>query len=489
MITRSQTRRITSSPNPSETSLASFASEQDSENNLSSSNLSLIFDESPPLSYSEESSSNHYRTFSIENTSLISIIRMDTGLAFKLIPSFTGSSGGLLKFVEMCDTVALTTTPADNPLFLSIIYSKLEGKAFEFSREAVYADWPALKVALQKKFAPSKSVAQLQQDLTQLRQTGSVEEYGAALSRTLKNLKQAVEATAGAEAATVIEPMSQKLALTSFLANVKSDVGLILRARNPQTLEEATEIASEEEEVQKSRHSQNFVPKYPPPQSRPYNPNFQPQRPYHNQPNRPPYQPRPQANHNIPYQNTTYNNFRNQQPQPLLIKQEGVCTYCQVPGHDIYSCPEPNCRLSKLNQGPSGQPNFNKPPQNFNPPQNQQPYRPTNQNFGNDNRQQNQRPPYQQPSRQNGPNQGQRPPYNAMFLAEQPLPQYSTFSPYPQFPQFIPVQAYQPPPPKTKKPKQKNQAPPQPNPNQNLPPTNSGNSQGPTENRTHGAGL
>jgi hypothetical protein len=224
MITRSQTRRLTSSPNPSETSLASFASDQDSENNLSSSNLSLIFDESPPLSYSEESSSNHYRTFSIENTSLESIIRMDTGLAFKLIPSFNGLSGGLLKLVEMCDTVALTTTPADNPLFLSIIYSKLEGKAFEFSREAVYADWPALKVALQKKFAPSKSVAQLQQDLTQLRQTGSVEEYGAALSRTLKNLKQAVEATARAEAATVIEPMSQKLALTSFLANVKSDV-------------------------------------------------------------------------------------------------------------------------------------------------------------------------------------------------------------------------------------------------------------------------
>jgi hypothetical protein len=99
-------------------------------------------------------------------------------------------------------------------------------------------------------------VAQLQQDLTQLRQTGSVEEYGAyqsrTLSRTLKNLKQAVEATAGAEAATVIEPMSQKLALTSFLANVKSDVGLILRARNPQTLAEAVVFRPIRPEIQLS---------------------------------------------------------------------------------------------------------------------------------------------------------------------------------------------------------------------------------------------
>jgi hypothetical protein len=150
MITRSQTRRLTSSRNPSETSLVSFATESDAENNPSFSDQSLLFDVSQPFYNSEESLSDRFLTFSIDNSL---IPNMDTGLAFKLIPSFNGSSGGLLKFVEMCDTVALTINPADNPLFLSIIYSKLERKAFEFSREAVYADWSALKVALQKKFA------------------------------------------------------------------------------------------------------------------------------------------------------------------------------------------------------------------------------------------------------------------------------------------------------------------------------------------------
>jgi hypothetical protein len=88
--------------------------------------LSLLFDKSPPFSYSEESLADHFRTFSIENLSLVSIIaNIDSGLAFILIPSFIGSVGVLLKFVEMCDTVALTAAPATNPLFLSIIFSKL----------------------------------------------------------------------------------------------------------------------------------------------------------------------------------------------------------------------------------------------------------------------------------------------------------------------------------------------------------------------------
>jgi hypothetical protein len=152
----------------------------------------------------------------------------------------------------------------------------------------------------------------------------------------------------------VIEPM---ISLTSFLANDKSVVGLILTARNPQTHEEATETG--EQEVQKARPTQNTAPRYSAPQTRPYNPIFSSQRPYYGQNSRPSYQPRHQTNQNPPYQNSTYNNFRSQQSKPLLVMQEGVCTYCQVPGHDIYSCPEPNCRLSKLTQGPSGQSNFN----------------------------------------------------------------------------------------------------------------------------------
>jgi hypothetical protein len=86
------------------------------------------------------------------------------------------------------------------------------------------------------------------------------------MTKTLKNLRQSVEATAGAAAAAVIEPMSQKLAQTSFLANVKSDVGLILRARSPLTLEEATQIASEEEQIQKSKANSYSSSRYSPPQ-------------------------------------------------------------------------------------------------------------------------------------------------------------------------------------------------------------------------------
>jgi hypothetical protein len=210
-------------------------------------------------------------------------------------------------------------------------------------------------------------VAQLQQELSQLKQIGTAEEYVHSLQRVLKNLRQAVVTTAGAEAAEIIEPMTQKQALTSFLTNVRSDVGLILKARNPATLEEATQIASDEELVQRAKG--NTSSRYSPPQNRPYQPNYQNNpnpRPSYSQPNRPQFQPRQQTNQHQSFPNHTYNNFRSQQPLPVLIKQEGVCTYCQIPGHDIYSCPEPNCRLSGLNQGPPTRPN-NGGPQNTRP--------------------------------------------------------------------------------------------------------------------------
>jgi hypothetical protein len=107
---------------------------------------------------------------------------LDASLALKLIPNFDGRSDQLLEFIEMSEVVHSTATmPADENLFMSLIFSKLEGKAFEFARSAVHANWLELKTALKKKYASTKSVPVLQQDLAQLRQTGSVEDYGTAI--------------------------------------------------------------------------------------------------------------------------------------------------------------------------------------------------------------------------------------------------------------------------------------------------------------------
>jgi hypothetical protein len=90
----------------------------------------------------------------------------------------------------MFDRRTSEATSIDNPLLFSIMYSKLEGKAFEFSREAVYAYWPALKTALQRKFFPSRSVTQLQQELAQMKQTTTAEKYGERPNKTLKSLRR-----------------------------------------------------------------------------------------------------------------------------------------------------------------------------------------------------------------------------------------------------------------------------------------------------------
>jgi hypothetical protein len=111
--------------------------------------------------------------------------------------------------------------------------------------------------------------------------------------------------------------------IESNITNVISDVGLILRARNPATLEEATQIPSEEKLVEKSKG--NPSSRYSPPQNRPYQPNYPNSsnpRPSYSQPNRPHFQPRQQINQHQSFPNHTYNNLRSQQPQPVLIKQE-----------------------------------------------------------------------------------------------------------------------------------------------------------------------
>jgi hypothetical protein len=113
--------------------------------------------------YSSDSNFDFSSLFTSSGEGIMSTLNFN--LALKLIPAFDGSAGALLKFIEMTDTVFTTATMLqDNSLLLSLIYSKLEGQAFEYSREAVYPDWPALKMALQKKFAPTKTVAQFQQD-------------------------------------------------------------------------------------------------------------------------------------------------------------------------------------------------------------------------------------------------------------------------------------------------------------------------------------
>jgi hypothetical protein len=152
-------------------------------------------------------------------------------------------------------------------------------------------------------------------------------------------------------------------------------------------------------------------------------------------------------------------------------------------------------------QGPTTRPNNDGP-------QNPRPYQPNggrpNQGSG-----------YQAPPRQNGPNQGQRPPYNAMLVTGQPtvpiqpspqlvpvfqpqaqyyqVPQMAQCQPtmlFPQFQQFIPQPQYQsqPNPTKPKKKAKRPNQPPSP-PTQASQGEQSGNSLGHTENRTHGACL
>jgi 5-carboxymethyl-2-hydroxymuconate isomerase len=112
------------------------------------------------------------------------------------------------------------TTPADTTTFLMIILGKLEGPAFELTRTKAHRNWNFLKSDIRKNFLDSKSVAQLQLELTQQKQDASVREYSQKLSVVLSNLNQSIEHTQGMELNATVRTMNELLTLKKYWCRV-----------------------------------------------------------------------------------------------------------------------------------------------------------------------------------------------------------------------------------------------------------------------------
>jgi hypothetical protein len=139
---------------------------------------------------------------------------LNISLAERLIPSFNGKTGDIYKFIEMGQLMADScTSPANTTIFLMIILGELEGPAFELARTKAHRNWESLKTDLRKNFLDTKSIAQLQLQLTQQKQTHTVREFNQNLTLALNDLNQAIELTKGMELNATVRTMNELLAL------------------------------------------------------------------------------------------------------------------------------------------------------------------------------------------------------------------------------------------------------------------------------------
>jgi hypothetical protein len=245
--------------------------------------------------------------------------------AAKFMVAFGGLDKDLLKFVEMAEVAyGKVTSDRDKEEFITLVHSKLEGPAFEFIRRGRYSEWEEIKNALRKKFLPRKTPAVIQSELARARQLGSVEKFGDYIRSLLSQLQSAIKLESGEALATAVEPLNLSMALSTFTSNLKPELGMIVRARNPADLDEALDIALAEEAIQEA--ARPTKPKAPQTVSAP---------------------PAPVA--------STFEKFKEQNSNP--IKREMTCFFCKQVGHGIRECPDPKCKVSHPEGAGPSQPN------------------------------------------------------------------------------------------------------------------------------------
>jgi hypothetical protein len=123
---------------------------------------------------------------------------LNISLAERLIPSFNGKTGDIYKFIEMGQLMADScTSEQDKNYFKMIILGKLESTAFELARSIDHLSWEELKIHLEQRFSESKSVVQLQLELTQQKQKSDIKEFSTRLLLILGSRNRAINATEG----------------------------------------------------------------------------------------------------------------------------------------------------------------------------------------------------------------------------------------------------------------------------------------------------
>lgn len=257
------------------------------------------------------------------------------------IPSFNGDPILISNFILACENVLDTLGRANDNVFNSFlmahIRNKLVGRAAQLISVRNLRTWPELKEAIVFTFGDQRDEDALVRDLIIMKQeiNETALKFGERCQDIVSHLLSRVNSTNSNEALKTEKiRMYKNLAVKTFTKGVREPYSLIVRCRNPSTLEEAINIISEENNLNYIKRMngttnqppiRNPHPTFQPFRARQNSPMFNtrpmPPRPNFNTPNRPfqwPSRPifwRPQAQNNyIPQQNSS-NVFRTQQQQ------------------------------------------------------------------------------------------------------------------------------------------------------------------------------
>ncbi|CAI6356301.1 unnamed protein product [Macrosiphum euphorbiae] len=184
----------------------------------------------------------------------------------RMVPEFSGGiDEKLVFFINACELVVDITPVANQDIMLRTILNRIKGLAYEVIKYENITSWDMLKTLLKNTYDKPKNAAYLQIELFSAKQRykETLIEY----VNRLRNLVQAVSegSTQGKNAsdALAVQNNIREQALLVFLEGISDRIKVMVKSKNPSTLEQAIQIAIIEDknitpsEVRSNNHFNN----------------------------------------------------------------------------------------------------------------------------------------------------------------------------------------------------------------------------------------
>ncbi|XP_050519475.1 uncharacterized protein LOC126893387 [Diabrotica virgifera virgifera] len=209
--------------------------------------ISKLFDEQIP---SPDSISFSNSTTSNSNNMSLSI-----EIAEKLLIRFDGTKSKLYEFIDNCDKAYNLVNPQSKAILLAIIETKLTDKARAITRNRTFDAWKDLKDFLLDAYSERRTEGQWQLELHSLRQMPSenVMSFSNKVENCYIKLINTLDPNLSPDARNACTKLLKNQALNVFIRGLNKDLSILIKARNPDSLEKAVAVAVAEEQEQLSR--------------------------------------------------------------------------------------------------------------------------------------------------------------------------------------------------------------------------------------------
>lgn len=242
------------------------------------------------------------------------------------ISPYKGERETLTAFITNCQNALDLASPSQTVLLTKYILSRLEGKAQIACSNKIFEDFDQLKCFLKQNFGERKHYNHLLLDLQSCRQSANetVAQFALRVESCLTDLQSEIY---NSESLKRDIPgriaMTEDLALFTFTLGLHPRLSNNVRCRSPKSLNDAINVALEEEKIQNLLYKTSMKPKCRVCGKPGHSDSECRERQKRTGPPHAPSDPQP---------STSFNNSRSSSNNQLF------CKYCKNKGHDITQC-------------------------------------------------------------------------------------------------------------------------------------------------------